>query len=262
MLKKTALFILIFLFTAVCPLQAEEILVRLANLDSQALQSYQRTGFNLFTREVTYTADLERALDAGVIEKDRFPGKNDISENMLKPFALSAVSGDIQSLVPFQARVSGRKARSGRSAWQKYILNFPKKLRYDQALFEVMTDNSTFAAEKVSHIAVKDQAGRFVSWEIIDDPFSDRVGSQRVLRMKRTAFLQKLWQKSGLDWLIGLMPPNEILTVIILDNSGRPGIDRFSDSVLLFINPVQMPPGGSGLTDMSIVIGWTAAGSA
>jgi len=261
MLKKITFFVPILVLFAVQPLPAEEIMVRLANLDARVLAPYRETGFNIFSRSMVYSSGLAQALASGVVADNSHSGKRAIPEAALKRQALWEVSPDIASLLPFKARIAGKKARSGRTAWQKYILSFPQKSRYGQGLFEIMPDNSTFAAEKVSQVAVKNAAGRFEVWPMADDFFSDRDSGKRVLRMKRTAFLQRLWRKNGLQWLLGLVPEDRALAVIVLENSGDPQNNRFSDSVLLLVDP-RTPPKGSGATDMSLVIGWTNDGPA
>ncbi len=252
-MKKTAVLIILVLFSLLNPLYAAEVLIKIANVDGQILENYQGIGLNIFSRNKTFSKRLGRALGSGIVTEssDVSDGKY-IYKSSLVDRELNEMSPDMAGL-PFKAMISGRKDSVKGSAWKKYILNFPSSSRYREGVFEIKAANNIYNRGKVSCFAVKNKRGSFQSGRISDLTDSNVYSGNIVLRMKRSFFIQKLRGKGGLDWMMSLLPPNETLAAIVLEQKTQNEFAAYSDTLLLFVRPKN---GGMSLTDISIVIGW------
>jgi hypothetical protein len=72
--------------------------------------------------------------------------------------------------------------------------------------------------------------------------------------MKRSFFMQRLLNKGGFDWMMSLLPSDETVAAIVLEQNAQNELDANSETVLLFVRPGN---GGMSVTDISIVIGWS-----
>ena len=164
---------------------------------------------------------------------------------------------DITGHLPFKAMISGRKNPDTGSAWKKYILNFPSPSKYREGIFEIKAANNTYNRGKVSSVAVKNNRGVFESWRIMDLMKSTVYSENIVLRMKRSFFMQKLLNNSGVDWMMNLLPPDKTVAAIVLEQNAQNELDAYSDTVLLFVRSKNNRNGRTNVTDISIVIGWS-----
>ena len=248
---------IIMLFALLKPAYADEAIVRVANMDNRVLETYLGSGFNIFSRNEIFSGYLGQALTSGIVDKySGLKGKRYISKTALVKRELQEAAQDIKSLLPFKARVSGKKRPGTGSAWEKYILNFPANNSCREGIFEITADNNTYTRDKVSCIAVKNDQGAFVMWRLGDMFSSDTDPANRALRMKRDVFLQQLWRKTGFEWLMSLIPENETIAVIVLEQSSQNGSYNSADSVFLIVRPENEGGTDRRLTDISIVIGW------
>jgi hypothetical protein len=257
-MKKTPVIIILVLFSLLKPLYAAEVLIKIANVDGQILEKYRGIGLNIFSRNETFSKRLGRALSSGVVaENSGVSGRKYIYKSSLIDRELNEVSTDITGRLPFKAVISGRKNPVTGSAWKKYILNFPSSSNYREGIFEIKAANNTYNSGKVSSIAVENNRGVFESWRITDLTNSTVYSENIVLRMKRSFFMQKLLNKSGVDWLMNLLPPDETVAAIVLEQNTQSELDAYSDTVLLFVRPKNNRNGSTSVTDISIVIGWS-----
>ena len=257
-MKKTPILIILLLFSLLKPLAADEVLIKIANVEGHILENYRGIGLNIFSRNETFSKRLGRALDSGIVsENTGLNGSKYIYKSSLVDRELNEVSSDITERLPFKAMISGRKNPDTGSAWKKYILNFPSSSKYREGIFEIKAANNTYNSGKVSSIAVKNNRGVFESWRITDLTASTVYSKNIVLRMKRSFFMQKLFSKGGFDWMMNLLPPNENLAAIVLEQNAQNELDAYSDTVLLFVRPKSNRNGSTIVTDISIVIGWS-----
>jgi hypothetical protein len=189
-----------------------------------------------------------------VAENSGVSGRKYIYKSSLVDCELNESSPDITGRLPFKAMISGRKNPVTGSAWKKYILNFPSSSSYREGIFEIKAANNTYNRGKVSCVAVKNNRGIFESWRISDQINSNVYSRNIVLRMKRSFFMQRLLNKGGFDWMMSLLPSDETVAAIVLEQNAQNELDANSETVLLFVRPGN---GGMSVTDISIVIGWS-----
>ncbi len=247
----------LMLFAVLKPAFAEEAIIRVANIDNRVLETYLGAGFNIFSRNETFSGNLAQVLGSGIVADDSgLKGKRYIQKSALVRRELKNAANDIKIILPFRAKVSGKKNSEKGSAWEKYILNFPGDNSYREGIFEITADNNTFTSDRVSRIAVKNDQGFFVLWRIEDMLSSDFGSSNRVIRMKRDVFLQRLWKKGGFEWLMSLIPENGTLAAVILEQNSQVGSYPSADSVFLIVRPENKEATDRSLTDISIIVGW------
>lgn len=254
-MKKITILIIIVFFSVLDPVYADEVLIKLANVDSQALENYRGIGLNIFSRSETFSKHLGRALGSGIVsENSGMISRNYIVKSSLVDCELNEVSPDVAVSLPFKALISGRKEPGAGSAWKKYILNFPLSSKYREGAFEIKAANNKDNSAKVSCVAVINNRGIFESWRISDRVDSNVYSENIVLRMNRAFFMQKLWGKDGFEWMMKLLPPNETVAAIVLEQSAQNEFGGTADTVLLFVRPGK---GDAGVTNISMVIGWS-----
>jgi len=254
-MKKIAILIILVLFSVSKPLYAAEVLIKIANVDGQILEKYRGIGLNIFSRNETFSKRLGRALGSGIVaENSGVSGRKYIYKSSLVDCELNESSPDITGRLPFKAMISGRKNPVTGSAWKKYILNFPSSSSYREGIFEIKAANNTYNRGKVSCVAVKNNRGIFESWRISDQINLNVYSRNIVLRMKRSFFMQRLLNKGGFDWMMSLLPSDETVAAIVLEQNAQNELDANSETVLLFVRPGN---GGMSVTDISIVIGWS-----
>ena len=257
-MKKTPILIILVLFSLLKPLAANEVLIKIANVDGHILENYRGIGLNIFSRNETFSKRLGRALDSGIVaENSGLNGSKYIYKSSLVDCELNEVSLDITGRLPFKAMISGRKNPDTGSAWKKYILNFPSSSSYREGIFEIKAANNTYNSGKISSFAVKNNRGIFESWRISDLTASTVYSRNIVLRMKRSFFRQKLLNKGGFDWMMNLLPPDKTVAAIVLEQNAQNELDAHSDTVLLFVRSKNNRNGSTNVTDISIVIGWS-----
>lgn len=253
-MKKTLILIIVVLFAVLKPVYADEVLINIANVDGQVLENYRGIGLNIFSRSKAFSKHLGRVLGSGIVsENSSMIGKKYIYKNSLVERELNEASPDIAGSLPFKAMISGRKDLVAGSAWKKYILNFPSSSNYKEGVFEIKAANVIDSSARVSCVAVKNKRGVFESWRIFDLTDSNVYSENIVLRMNRTFFMQKLWGKDGLNWMMNLLPTNETIAAVVLEQNLQNEINGDSDTVLLFVRPGY---GDMGVTNISMVIGW------
>ena len=256
-MKKIAILIILVLFSVLKPLYAAEILIKIANVDGQILEKYSGIGLNIFSRNETFSKRLGRALGSGIVaENSGVSGRKYIYKSSLVDCELNESSLDITGVLPFKAMISGRKNPVTGSAWKKYILNFPSSSSYREGIFEIKAANNTYNRGKVSCVAVKNNRGIFESWRISDLTNSNVYSENTVLRMERSFFTQKLLNKGGFDWMMNLLPPDETVAAIVLEQNAQNELAAYSDTVLLLVRPRNNRNGSTSVTDISIVLGW------
>jgi len=62
--------------------------------------------------------------------------------------------------------------------------------------------------------------------------------------------------KSGVDWMMNLLPPDKTVAAIVLEQNAQNALDAYSDTVLLFVRSKNNRNGSTNVTDISMVIGW------
>jgi len=253
-MKKITTLIIILLFSVIKSVSADEVLIKVANIDGRVLENYRGIGLNIFSRNDTFSKYLGRALGSGVVpENSGLVGRKYIDKSSLIDCELNEASPDIAGALPLKAMISGRQNSVAVSAWKKYILHFPLSGSYREGVFEIKPARNIDKSAKVSCVAVKNNRGIIESWRITDMIDSNVYSEKVALRMDRALFMQKLWGQGGADWLLNLLPPSETVSAIVLEQNGPNELGGTSDSILLFVRPGN---GDMGVTHISMVIGW------
>ena len=254
-MKKITILIIVALFAVLKPVSADEVLMEVANVDVQVLENYRGIGLNIFSRNDTYSKYLGRALDSGIVsENSGMIGRKYIDKSSLVDCELNEAFPDIAGSLPFKAIISGMQDPDAGSAWKKYILSFPSSGNYREGVFEIKPAGNIDRSARVSSVAVKNDRGIFELWRISDMIGVNVYSEKIVLRMDRAFFMQKLWGKDGVEWLINLLPPNETVAAIVLEQSVPNEFGRVYDTVLLCVRSGNED---MGVSHISMVIGWS-----
>ncbi len=243
------LFTLLTLPVAPPQLCAAEVLLKIAHVTGNVIDTYSKIEGNAFGNKHVLFNSLENVLSNGVTtEPDSWDNRNAIRQDSLLACTTVTAPPQFTNLIPAPGTLVGTQNPSGNSGWHKYIITFPQEEQNGNFILHISSGNNA----ELDSIAVKNNQGTFERWTMYEPPHFT-ASDKAVYRVRRSYLMHQLQQPNAAQWLANIVPKTNGIGILVITP------DQAADTtqqVLVWAQQSALTASPGTTAKASIVLGW------